>query len=118
MRIEEMYLLYAETAAKSGAEGGEAGARQALRDIMEIRVPDASYVDALSGQELIDEILIQQRIEFWGEGKTYLLMKRNQETRTRGANHLFFAGESFQYNDPRLTLDIPQAEVQNNPNIN
>ena len=118
MRIEEMYLLYAETAAKSGAEGGEAGARQALRDIMEIRVPDTSYIDGLSGQALIDEILIQQRIEFWGEGKTYFLMKRNQETRTRGANHLFFPGESFSYDDPRLTFDLPQAEVQNNPFIN
>ncbi len=117
MRIEEMYLLYAETAAKSGAEGGEAGARQALKDLMEIRVDDASYVDALSGQALIDEIRLQTRIELWGEGKTYWSMKRNQETRTRGANHLFFAGESFQYNDPRLTLDIPQSEIQNNPNI-
>lgn len=118
MRIEEMYLLYAETAAKSGAEGGEAGARQALKDIMEIRVPDVSYIDALSGEALLDEIRLQTRIEFWGEGKTYMSMKRNHETRTRGANHLFQAGESFQYNDPRLTLDIPQSEVQNNPNIN
>ncbi|MDO5656341.1 MAG: RagB/SusD family nutrient uptake outer membrane protein [Flavobacteriaceae bacterium] len=117
MRIEEMYLLYAEAAAKSGAEGGEAGARQALRQLMNIRLPDASYVDGLSGSALLDEIRLQTRIEFWGEGVSYFSYKRNQETRTRAANHLWFPGQSFQHNDPRLTLDIPQAEVVNNPNM-
>lgn len=117
MRIEEMYLLYAETAAKSGAEGGEAGARQILREFLDIRIPDSSYVDGLSGQALIDEIKLQSRIEFWGEGRSYWLMKRNHETRTRGSNHLWFAGESFSYDDPRLSIDIPQAEVDNNPNL-
>lgn len=117
MRIEEMYLLYAETAAKSGAEGGEAGAKQALRTFLDIRIPDSSYVDGLSGQDLIDEISKQTRIELWGEGKSYWLMKRNHETRTRGSNHLWFSGESFQYDDPRLTIEIPQAEIDNNPNL-
>lgn len=117
MRIEEMHLLYAETAAKSGAEGGEAGARQVLREFLDIRIPDSSYVDGLSGQALVDEIKLQSRIELWGEGRSYWLMKRNQETRTRGSNHLWFAGESFSYDDPRLSITIPQAEVDNNPNL-
>ena len=117
MRIEEMYLLYAETAAKSGAEGGEAGAKQALTTLLDIRVEDSSYVNDLSGQDLIDEISKQTRIEFWGEGKSYFLMKRNHETRTRGANHIFRAGETFNWNDPLLTFEIPLSEVQNNPNL-
>jgi hypothetical protein len=50
------------------------------------------------------EIYLQTRIEFWGEGKSYLAMKRNKATTTRGSNHLFFAGDSFQYNDAKLTL--------------
>jgi hypothetical protein len=33
-------------------------------------------------------------------------------------NHLFFAGQSFQYNDAKLTFAIPQNEVLNNPFIN
>jgi hypothetical protein len=32
--------------------------------------------------------------------------------------HLFFAGDSFQYNDAKLTFEIPQNEVLNNPFIN
>jgi hypothetical protein len=39
------------------------------------------------------EIYLQTRIEFWGEGKSYLAMKRKATT-TRGSNHLFFAGDS------------------------
>jgi hypothetical protein len=52
-----------------------------------------------------------------GEGKSYLAMKRNKATTTRGSNHLF-AGDSFQYNDAKLTFEIPQNEVLNNPFIN
>ncbi|HEU4610273.1 MAG TPA: hypothetical protein VFS31_19270, partial [Chitinophagaceae bacterium] len=78
---------------------------------------DVSYLDGLSGQDLLNEIYLQSRIELWGEGKSYLAMKRNKATITRGTNHLYEAGNSFQYNDPRLTFVIPQAEVLNNPNL-
>lgn len=115
MRVDEMYLLYAETAAKSG---NEAGAKEALKSLLALRIDNPSYVDGLSGQALLDEILLQQRLELWGEGKLYYSMKRNKQTVKYGANHLYFAGQSFQYNDPKLTFEIPLSEVQNNPNIN
>jgi len=44
-------------------------------------------------------------------------MKRLKKSVVRGANHLFFAGNRFNYNDPQLTFVIPQAEVLNNPNL-
>ena len=115
MRVAEMYLLHAEAAAMTG---DEAGAKQALIDVLSKRLDDVSYIDALGGGDLMDEIYLQTRIEFWGEGKSYLAMKRLKATITRGSNHLSFAGESFQYNDPKLTFPIPQSEIQNNPNIN
>ena len=115
MRVAEMYLLHAEAAAMTG---DEAGAKQALSAVLDMRLDDASYVDGLAGQALKDEIYLQTRIELWGEGKSYLAMKRLKATITRGANHLSFPGESFEYNDPRLSFKIPQSEVQNNPNIN
>lgn len=115
MRIEEMYLLHAENAAKSG---DEAGARASLKALMEERVPDASYVDGLSGQALLDEIILQTRIELFAEGKSYLMMKRNELTITLGSNHLTYPGEAIPYNDDRLTFEIPQLEIQNNPFIN
>lgn len=112
MRVAEMYLLLAESAAKSG---DEATAKQALRDLLAVRVDDPSYIDALSGQDLLDEIYLQTRIELWGEGKSYLAMKRNKATITRGPNHVLLAGQSFAYDDDRLTFDIPDEEILNNP---
>jgi len=115
MRVDEMYLLNAEVSAKSG---DDAGARTSLKALLSLRVPSTDYVDALSGQALQDEIYLQTRIELWGEGKSYLAMKRNKATIVRGSNHLSFVGVPIPYNDPRLTYSIPQSEVQNNPFIN
>ncbi|WGH75421.1 RagB/SusD family nutrient uptake outer membrane protein [Tenacibaculum tangerinum] len=112
MRVAEMHLLAAEAAAKSGAEGT---AKTMLKNFVATRVPDASYIDALGGQSLLDEIYLQTRIELWGEGKSYLAMKRNKATITRGSNHLSFVGVPIQYNDERLTFEIPESEIQNNP---
>ncbi len=112
MRVEEAYLLNAEANAKSGNEGA---ARTALKALVSRRVPDASYVDGLSGQALLDEIYLQTRIELWGEGKSFLALKRNKRTATRGANHLSLVGTPIQYNDERFQFEIPQDEIQNNP---
>nr|WP_294899465.1 RagB/SusD family nutrient uptake outer membrane protein [uncultured Pedobacter sp.] len=112
MRMEEMYLLNAEAKAKLGQDGP---ARDRLKELLSKRITDITYVDALSGQALKDEIYLQTRIELWGEGKSYLAMKRDKATITRGSNHLFFAGQSFPYNDDKLTFPIPQAEIINNP---
>jgi len=114
MRVDEMYLLNAETAAKSG---DEATARTSLKELLKLRVPSTSYVDALTGQALQNEIYLQTRIELFGEGKSYLAMKRNKATIVRGSNHLSFVGVAIPYNDPRLTFSIPQSEIQNNPFI-
>ena len=86
--------------------------------MLDERIPDSSYVDALSGQDLLDEIYLQTRIELWGEGKSYLAMKRNQATIVRGPNHLSFVGIPIPHNDERLTFEIPELEIQNNPFIN
>lgn len=118
MRIEEMYLLSAEMSAKEGVDA-EAIAR--LKDILAIRFDDAAdyaYVDALAGKALQDEIHLQTRIEFLGEGKSYLALKRNKATVTRGANHLYLVNVPIPYNDNRLDFEIPQSEIQNNPFIN
>jgi len=115
MRVEEMYLLNAETAAKSG---DEATAKTSLKAVLNNRLASTSYIDVLAGQALQDEIYLQTRIELWGEGKSYLAMKRNHATITRGTNHLSFKGVPIPYNDARLTFTIPQSEIQNNPFIN
>ena len=115
MRVAEMYLLNAEALARSG---NEAAARARLKELLDLRIPDSSYVDGLAGQALLDEIYLQTRIELWGEGKSYLAMKRNQATIVRGPNHLSFVGIPIDHNDERLTFEIPFLEIQNNPFIN
>ncbi|QTD36960.1 RagB/SusD family nutrient uptake outer membrane protein [Polaribacter batillariae] len=114
MRIEEMYLLNAEANARAG---NDIAARRSLRALMEKRVPDVSYIDGLSGQALVDEAYLQTRIELWGEGKSFLALKRNKATSVRSTNHIFEAGTSTPYNDEKMQFEIPQDEIQNNPFI-
>jgi len=114
MRYEEPLLLQIEGLAKSGQEGL---ARAALLDFVSTRVTDASFVNTLGGQSLLDEIYKQTRLEFWGEGKSYLALKRNKGTVNRGSNHLSFAGIPIPFDDERLTFEIPQEELQDNNNI-
>lgn len=115
MRVEEAYLLNAEANARLG---NTAAARASLKALVSQRMPDASYIDGLSGQALQDEIYLQTRIELWGEGKSFFALKRNKATIVRGANHLSFVGVPIPYNDERLQFEIPQDEIQNNPFVN
>jgi hypothetical protein len=115
MRADEMLLLNAEAKARLGQD---APARDALKKLLRLRIKDFSYVDGLSGAALLNEIYFQTRAELWGEGKSYLAMKRLKKSNTRGVNHLFFASQTFAWDDPRLTFVIPQAEVLNNPVLN
>ncbi|MCZ8331107.1 MAG: RagB/SusD family nutrient uptake outer membrane protein [Flavobacterium sp.] len=118
MRIEEFYLLSAESSAKSG---DEATAKNRLKQLMSIRLGGQAnadaYVNPLSGQALNDAIYLQTRLELWGEGKSYLALKRNKATSTRGTNHVFRSGQSFPYNSDELSFQIPQTEFNNNPSI-
>lgn len=45
-------------------------------------------------------------------------MKRNKLSVKRGTNHLDHVGTVYPFNADELTLEIPQAEVLNNPNLN
>ena len=114
MRVAEMYLLHAEASAESG---NEAVAKESLKALLDLRIADHSYVDALTGEDLLDEISFQTRLELFAEGKSYLLMKRQRQSRTRGANWLDFAGETFQHNDDRLSYELPENELLFNPFI-
>jgi hypothetical protein len=114
MRADEMVLLNAEAKAKLNRD---AEARTELKKLLALRIDNASYVDVLSGDALKNEIYKQTRIELWGEGKSYLSMKRNKLNVNRGPNHLYFVGQTFPFDADELTFDVPQAEVLNNPNL-
>lgn len=115
MRVEEMYLLNAEAKARLNQDGP---AIDALKEMLSNRITDLTYLNGLSGDALKKEILFQTRLELWGEGKALAAFKRNKMDIVYGSNHLFFANQVFSYDDRRLIMPVPQAEILNNPVYN
>ena len=74
IRLAEMYLIRAEAYARTNQE---ALARSDLQVIRERADPSAGFVN-LSGQDLIDEILLEKRREFALEGHIFFDLKRTQ----------------------------------------
>jgi hypothetical protein len=116
MRAAEMYLIDAEAKAQLG---DNAGAATALYTMEVTR--DPSYVKSTNtGAALINEILLQRRIEFWGEGFRFLDLKRlNQPLNRNGANHQAALCTVFDIpaGDVRWQFLIPQTEMNANPAI-
>lgn len=69
MRIEEMYFIEMDAMANSG---DEAGAKAKLMEFMATRDENYLYI----ADNLVDEIIFQKSIEFWGEGHLMFDMKR------------------------------------------
>lgn len=84
MRAAELYLIEAEALARGG---NDAGAAAALLPLAVNR--DNSYVlSANTGTALINEIMVQRRVELWGEGFRFYDLKRTGAALDRtGANH-------------------------------
>ncbi len=87
MRSAEMHLIEAEAKARLGQD---AAAQDALFTLMKNRDPQLvrETLSTLTGQELINTILRNRRIELWGEGFRFFDLKRtNSALNRRGANH-------------------------------
>lgn len=114
MRAAEMYLIEAEAKARLG----QADAASILFDLETSRNPQ--YVlSANTGQALVDEILIQRRIELWGEGFRFYDLKRTNASLDRtGANHDSGITNGVMIvapTDKRWQWLIPVAEINANP---
>lgn len=127
-RAAEQYLIEAEAAAR-GAD--EAHARTVLEELIQTRNPDYSAA-GLSGQALVDEILVQRRIELWGEGRSLLDVKRLKQGLNRATgdgNHNgsnLMGGTNFNVppaalskpdGDPTFLFRIPQDEINQNKEL-
>jgi hypothetical protein len=81
-----MYLIEAEAAAHlDDAEG------QALINNFMTTYRDPEYNTTATGEFLVNEIVLQKRIELWGEGLTFYDVKRLNMSVTRG-----YAGTNFE----------------------
>ncbi len=131
MRVEEMYLNAAEAACH---KGDDATAKQYLMALMEKR--DASYSTEKSGHELatittnetgslLEEILIQRRIELWGEDGRIYTIRRLHQGFVRPESYgwpsgLLLLTHTQAMQDPASylwVLTIPQAEFDGNINM-
>lgn len=130
MRAPEMQLIIAETACRLG---NEPEAKQALNALMATRVPgyDCSGLTGtalgalttdLTGS-LLEEILIQRRIELWGEfGRVYDIKRLRQGfKRTSDMGHPVSALLNNLHTDDPESFDwvmtIPAKEYNANPLI-
>ena len=131
MRVEEMYLNAAEAACH---KGDDATAKQYLMEVMAQR--DPNYSTSKSGNalktittdesgSLLEEILIQRRIELWGEdGRIYTIRRLHQGFERTSANGwpdgLLIPTHKAAAADPNSylwVLTIPQAEFDGNENM-
>jgi len=108
MRASEMYLVEAEANARMG---NYAAAANILFQLAKRR--DASYtLSTKIGNALVNEILVQRRIELWGEGFRFYDLKRLNLPLDRH-RHTFLP--SYQKNVPvgdvKWQFAIPQAEI-------
>jgi starch-binding outer membrane protein, SusD/RagB family len=120
MRAAEMYLIEAEALAR---QGQDAAARTVLEALITTRDPAYSAA-SFSGSALVDEILLQRRIELWGEGFALMDIKRlNQGINrpTGDGNHGLPNYEAVVYvtgpADPRFLFRIPNREINVNENM-
>ena len=112
MRVAEMYLIEAEGLAR---QGNDAAAAALLVELQTNRDPEAT-ASGNTGQALIDEIMLERRKELYAEGLADFPDKRRlQEAWARDENHPATFRFSFEQNDYRLFMLIPQDEIDANP---
>lgn len=115
MRSEEMYLILAEASAR---DNDLVTAQQALGYLLAERdETTAATVAQMDQAALLDAIYYNWRVEMWGEGRGLMTMKRFKKTVTRGSNDATpNKNMSISYTDDRLYFQVPQNELNNNPN--
>lgn len=109
MRVEEMYLIKAEAEAMSGKDG-----KGTLEKFMQTYRYKEYTVSG--GANVQDEVFLQRRIEFWGEGLNWFdLMRLNKGVDRRGGGYpndnMIF---NIASNDNILLWPIPEVEIQSN----
>ncbi len=113
MRVEEMYFIEAEAAAHLNAADGQ----NLINNFMTTH-RDAEYNCTATGNDLINEIVFQKRVELWGEGTTFFDVKRLNLSVTRGypgTNHAEARRFNTQGRPAWMNICIVRTEKNNNP---
>ena len=124
MRVEEMYFLKMEALAQTSVSDAAALLENFLNTY---RYKDGSYVcQATDYESFIEEMMVQKRIEFWGEGVLFYDYKRLNRGITRdytGSVASNFPADETRYlinttgRSPQWNICIPLSEMQTNTGI-
>ena len=120
MRIEEMYFI--EMEAQLNLDGGLEKSRELLNDFMQeyrYQSYDCSVM-TLSPEAFIKEMMLQKRIEFWGEGILFFDYKRLNQGITRGYSGTNVPATATYNTDgrsPQWNIVITRGEYQSNKGI-
>lgn len=112
-RSTEMYLIEAEALAMQNLW---TEAQDALWNIQQ-RAKPTTAKSTNTGQSLIDEILLERRIEMIGEGQRLFDLNRLNMPLHRGSSAWPEVIKDLPANDPLLIYPIPKDEIDANPNI-
>lgn len=120
LRSEEAYLMKIEALAHKGSND----AVKELNEFMKTRQPDYEYTFS-NKADLIEEIIYQKRVEFWGEGLEYIdnrrlniPVDRTDETWGKENNNHFSAAKFRHEQEERNFLyQLPISEIENNSQI-
>jgi len=111
MRVEEMYFIEAEAAAHLNAKDGE----KLLTDFMK-NYRDKKYIYT-GKRDIIEEIILQKRIETWGEGLSFYDIKRLDMSVIRGyANTNFMPTARLNTNGRPVWMNISIVQTEENNN--
>ena len=117
MRVAEMYLIEAEAKYHLG---NEAGSKVVLEQLVKSRDSEFKSITS-TGAAYLEQILLNRRIELWGEGFRFFDLKRlGQGLNRRNANHdetVINSVYTIDANSPKWQWQIPQGELDSNPEI-
>ena len=118
MRVEEMYFIDIE--AQVQLKGVEEG-KKLLKEFM-TSYRDKKYSrNPSTMNDFVTEMMLQKRVEFWGEGILLFDYKRLDQGITRGyagSNHAGVFKFNTEGRSPQWNIVITRAEFQSNTAIN
>ena len=122
MRVEEMYFIRIEAALRKKTASGLDAAKKLLNEFMQTyRYSSYDCSSITSETAFIQEMMLQKRIEFWGEGILFFDYKRLDQNITRGyrgTNFPAVARFNTEGRSPQWNVVITRSEYQSNTALN
>lgn len=111
IRLSEVYFIRAEARVE---QGDDQGARDDL-DVIRTNRGLSEIGSNVSGQDLIDAILLERRRELVYEGHRFFTLKRRTQDIPKPQGNV--AANEVEYEDFRILAPFPDGEVTSNPEL-